>query len=76
MQGAVSAPRFHAEDQRRLVVLEPTFPKGTAEALERLGCTVERDSFGARLSAILRDPRTGQMEGGTDPRGAAGMAEE
>lgn len=75
MQGAVSAPRFHAEDQRRLVILEPTFPQGTAEALERLGCTVQRDSFGARLSAILRDPRTGQMEGGTDPRGGAGMAE-
>jgi gamma-glutamyltranspeptidase/glutathione hydrolase len=75
IQGAVSAPRFHAEDRRRLIILEPTYPQSTAAGLERLGCTIERDAFGARLSAVLRDPATGALEGGTDPRGGAGMAE-
>jgi gamma-glutamyltranspeptidase/glutathione hydrolase len=75
IQGAVSTPRFHAEDQRRLIVLEPTFPRGTAEGLERLGCRVQRDAYGARLSAILRDPSSGALEGGADPRGGGGLAE-
>jgi gamma-glutamyltranspeptidase/glutathione hydrolase len=75
VQGAVSAPRFHAEDQRRSIVLEPMYPQSTAAALERLGSTVQRDSLGARLSAIARDPATGALEGGTDPRGGAGLAE-
>ena len=75
MQGAVSTPRFHVEDQRRLVILEPTFPRGTAAALERLGSTIQRDSYGARLSAIRRDPASGSLEGGTDPRGGGGLAE-
>jgi gamma-glutamyltranspeptidase/glutathione hydrolase len=75
IQGAISAPRFHAEDQRRLIVLEPTYPQSTATALEKLGSTIERDGLGARLSAVLRDPATGALKGGTDPRGGAGMAE-
>lgn len=75
MPGAVAAPRFHAEDQRRLIILEPTFPRGTAEGLERLGCTVQRDAYGARLSAIRRDPGNRALEGGTDPRGGGGLGE-
>ena len=74
MQGAVSTPRFHAEDQRRLIILEPTFPNSLIRGLERLGCIVQHDSHGARLSAILRDPATGRLAGGTDPRAGGGIA--
>lgn len=75
MNGAVTAPRFHAEDRRRHFILEPTYPKSTIAALKELGGTVEIQTYGARLAAIKRDPATGQLDGGTDPRGGRGLAE-
>ena len=56
--------------------LDDTYnPNTTQQALERLGCTVERNvhNYGSRLSAIRRDPDTGELEGGTDPRGGGGL---
>ncbi|MDX9831650.1 MAG: gamma-glutamyltransferase [Anaerolineae bacterium] len=75
MQQAVSAARIHSEDEKRVIVVEPSFPAELAAALERMGNTVRRDRYTARLSAIWRDPATGELEGGADPRGGGGLAE-
>lgn len=69
---AVEADRIHCEGDA--IVLEPSFPDDAAEALRRLGNTIVRNGYTARLAAIYRDPRTGRMEGGTDPRGGRGLA--
>jgi len=74
MQEAVSVQRIHSEDARRLIIVEPTFPNETAAELEALGNRVVRESYTGRLSAILRRPATGQLEGGADPRGGGGLA--
>jgi gamma-glutamyltranspeptidase/glutathione hydrolase len=74
MQEAVSTERIHSEDQKRLILVEPSFPEELAGRLEGLGNTVRRERYTARLSAIWRDPRTGRLEGGADPRGGGGLA--
>ncbi len=74
MQEAVSAERIHSEDQKRLILVEPSFPEELAGQLVGLGNTVRRERYTARLSAIWRDPRTGRLEGGADPRGGGGLA--
>jgi gamma-glutamyltranspeptidase/glutathione hydrolase len=75
MQEAVSALRIHSEDQKRAIVVEPSFPIGLAAALESMGNTIKRDPYTARLSAIWCDPITERLEGGADPRGGGGLAE-
>jgi len=75
MQEAVSALRIHSEDEKRAIVVEPSFPAELAADLEALGNTIRRDRYTARLSAIWRDPGTGRLEGGADPRGGGGLAE-
>jgi gamma-glutamyltranspeptidase/glutathione hydrolase len=69
---AVAADRIHCEGDA--IVLEPSFPDGPAEALRRMGNSIVRNGYTARLAAIYRDPRTGRREGGTDPRGGGGLA--
>jgi hypothetical protein len=39
-----------------------------------MSITVKIDPYTARLSAIWRDPVTGNLEGGADPRGGGGLA--
>jgi gamma-glutamyltranspeptidase/glutathione hydrolase len=75
MQEAVSVERIHSEDEKRVVIVEPSFPEDVAAALERMGNEVRRDRYTARLSAIWRDPVTRRREGGADPRGGGGLAE-
>jgi gamma-glutamyltranspeptidase/glutathione hydrolase len=72
MAQAVAAERIHCEGDS--IFVEPAFPENTADALAGLGHRVERSRYTARLAAILRDPHTGRLEGGTDPRGGAGLA--
>ncbi len=74
MQDAVGAVRFHCEDQPRTLSIEPAFPPRTALDLARLGYRIEVESYGARLAAVLRDPASGRLEGGTDPRADGGLA--
>jgi gamma-glutamyltranspeptidase/glutathione hydrolase len=73
MQEAVSAERIHSEDEKRLILVEPSFPEPLADALEALGNTVRRERYTARLSAIWCDPATGRLHGGADPRGGGGL---
>jgi gamma-glutamyltranspeptidase/glutathione hydrolase len=74
MQTAVSVERIHSEDERKVIVVEPTFPKDLCKRLEEMGINVKIDPYTARLSAIWRDPVTGNLEGGADPRGGGGLA--
>lgn len=68
----VKAARIHCEGDA--IVLEPSFPDEPTEALRRMGNPIVRNGYTARLAAIYRDPRTGRLEGGTDPRGGGGLA--
>jgi gamma-glutamyltranspeptidase/glutathione hydrolase len=69
---AVAADRIHCEGDA--IVLEPSFPADQAEELRKLGNSIVRNGYTARLAAIYREPRTGRYEGGTDPRGGGGLA--
>jgi len=69
---AVAADRIHCEGEA--IVLEPSFPEEPAEALRGMGNRIVRNGYTARLAAIYQDPRTGRVEGGTDPRGGGGLA--
>jgi gamma-glutamyltranspeptidase/glutathione hydrolase len=75
MQEAVSVPRIHSEDEQRVIVVEPSFPSDLADQLEGFGHEVRIDPYTACLSAVWRDPITGELEGGADPRGGGGLAE-
>jgi len=72
MAEAVAAERIHCEGEP--IFVEPSFPEDKAEALRRLGHRVEVSRYTARMAAILRDPKTGRLEGGSDPRGGGGLA--
>lgn len=70
-QAAVSAPRFHCEEDGQLY-LEPGVPAETAGALGRLGYEITRTSYmGCNQAALIDD---GRMTGGSDPRGGRGIA--
>jgi gamma-glutamyltranspeptidase/glutathione hydrolase len=74
IQQAVSVDRIHAEDEPRTIIVEPFFPAETLLGLARLGHRIRFESYTARLAAVLRDPATGTLHGGTDPRGDRGLA--
>lgn len=71
MATAVSAPRFHSEEEQ-LLYLEPRFPEQTAEALRGLGNDVQRSTYMARVQAV-RINAAGELEAGADPRGGRGV---
>jgi len=73
-QTAVSVKRIHAEDAPGQIIVEPDFPDETATALEKLGHTVVRSPYTARMALVVQDPATGRLEGGADPRSGAGKA--
>lgn len=75
---AVSAPRIHSEGL--WVDVEARLYYGVVKELERRGLRVEKsvkshDSFFALVHAITRDPASGRISGGADPRGRGGWAE-
>ncbi len=74
IQQAVSVDRIHAEDLPLLVSLEPLFDPRAAVALARNGHRISLETYTARVQAVSRDPKTGALEGGTDPRGDRGLA--
>ncbi|MBW4081181.1 gamma-glutamyltransferase family protein [Paenibacillus sp. S150] len=69
-QAALDMPRWRWESGRK-VLIEPSFPEDLAEALRQRGHELEIGSnpgmFG-RGQIIWRDPGTGVLCGGTDPR--------
>lgn len=69
-QAALDAPRWQWIEAKKVLV-EPTFPLATAQALARKGhhiqVALESVSFG-RGQIIWRDPKTGVLQGGTESR--------
>lgn len=74
VQQAVSVKRIHAEDVPGQLIVEPDFPEETRAGLEKLGRTVVHSPYTARMAAVHRDPTTGRIEGGSDPRAGGGKA--
>lgn len=74
IQRAVSVDRIHVEDQPGIVIVEPHFDPGPLVDLAHLGHHIRFEWYTARLAAVLRDPATGALSGGTDPRGDSGLA--
>jgi len=84
LQEAIEAPKlssehfpgFFAPHQRsaQRVRIEPRFPEATLEALAALGHDIERapDWTEGYLLAVERDPASGLLEAGCDPRGTKG----
>ena len=69
-QEAVNAPRLHVEDD--VVEAEPGVDEAALDQLERRGWKVRRHRgrslyFGG-VQAVARDPETGELSGGGDPR--------
>ena len=69
-QDAVSAPRLHVEDGQ--VDAEPGVDEAALDRLEQTGWTVRRWSeqnlFFGGVQAVARNPDTGRLTGGGDPR--------
>jgi gamma-glutamyltranspeptidase/glutathione hydrolase len=67
---AVELPRLHLE--RGIVEAEPGVDPRALDSLERAGWPVsrwqERNLFFGGVQAVARDPETGEMSGGGDPR--------
>ncbi|MBU6472597.1 MAG: gamma-glutamyltransferase, partial [Alphaproteobacteria bacterium] len=75
MQAAVDAPRVHQQWLPDLVMVEPGYLMAeTQAALEKMGYRFKIvPSWGAD-EAILRNPKTGLLEGANDDRRPAGLA--
>ena len=73
LQEAVAAERIHVEDEPATVIVEPHFDPRPSQALARLGHRIEFEWYTARLAGVRRDPATGHLEGGSDPRGDRGL---
>ncbi len=73
LQGGVAAERIHAEDQPMTVIVEPHFDPKAIQGLAHLGHRIEFEWYTARLAGVRRDPATGDLEGGSDPRGDRGL---
>lgn len=75
-QAALDAPRWRWTKDLNILV-EPTFPEHVAQALRRKGHDLEYSlnpgAFG-RGQIILRDPATGVLAGGTEPRADSAIA--
>lgn len=77
IQEAVSAPRFSyggPQETGNTIVpvwrVEQAIQTEVLQALERLGHKLNRvPSEGGMVNGIIRDPRTGALHGGADPRG-------
>jgi gamma-glutamyltranspeptidase/glutathione hydrolase len=69
-ENAVELPRLHLE--RGIVEAEPGVDPRALESLERSGWTVqrwqERNLYFGGVQAVARDPETGELSGGGDPR--------
>ncbi len=72
IQEAIDAPRFHVRDTEAVTAIEARVPAATRDALEALGYTLDLhgdfDLFFGGAQGILRDPASGRLTGGADPR--------
>ena len=67
-QAAIDAPRFRVFERDR-IALEPEIAESTRSALSSRGHTlIEGDGNFGGAQAILMDPETGHLWGGSDPR--------
>ncbi len=75
-QAAVSVPRI-VSDKSGVVVIESSFPfPYPIEDLREMGSLIEVSDMIyriGRISVIQRDPKTGELVGGTDPRAGGGL---
>lgn len=75
-QDAVEAPRLHFE--AGVVQAEPGLDEDALVRLERRGCGVarweERNLFFGGVHAVARDPDSGELSGGGDPRRGGAVA--
>jgi gamma-glutamyltranspeptidase/glutathione hydrolase len=74
MQEAMAVPRIHAEDEAAAIFAEAAIGNETIRALEDLGNRVTVGNYSGRLAGVRRDPATGALQGGSDPRGGGGLA--
>jgi gamma-glutamyltranspeptidase/glutathione hydrolase len=72
-QAAVSAGRIFAEDRHGVVRVDDGIPMETRAALVAMGKRLEVGRNGI-VSASYRDPASGELVGGADPRSGAGIA--
>ncbi|MGI8516715.1 MAG: gamma-glutamyltransferase [Acidimicrobiia bacterium] len=72
-QEAVAAERIHVEDEPNVIMVEPHFDPDTLLGLANLGFDIRIEWYSARLGAVERR-RSGELRGGTDPRGGRGIA--
>lgn len=70
-QEAVTAPRFHCE-QDGVLYVEPTFPSDTVASLRRIGRELVTTAYMGCNQAIMFDGDT--VRSGGDPRGGMGIA--
>jgi gamma-glutamyltranspeptidase/glutathione hydrolase len=75
IQQAVDAPRVHHQWLPDQVMVEPDYLTGeTRQKLEAMGYTFKEVPGWGADEAILRNPRTGGLEGANDRRRPAGLA--
>ncbi len=75
-QAALDAPRWQWLGEKRLIV-ESSFPTALVDALRKRGHKValdKRTALFGRGQIILRDPSTGVLAGGTEPRADSHIA--
>jgi gamma-glutamyltranspeptidase/glutathione hydrolase len=72
VQDAIDAARIHTEGGGTTVELEQGIPKTAAEKLAQIGDQVslwkEKNLFFGGVQAVTRNPKTGELAGGGDPR--------
>jgi gamma-glutamyltranspeptidase / glutathione hydrolase len=75
-QSAVDAPRTHMQWLPDQLEYEPhAFSEGTSQKLEAMGYTLRFVPQWGSAQAVVVDPRTGKLEGGSDRRTPGGSAE-
>ncbi|MDE2266816.1 MAG: gamma-glutamyltransferase, partial [Alphaproteobacteria bacterium] len=75
MQQAVDAPRVHQQWLPDLVMVEPGYlTPATRATLEKMGYAFRTVHAWGADEAILRNPKTGLLEGANDDRRTAGLA--
>ncbi|MDE1938255.1 MAG: gamma-glutamyltransferase [Alphaproteobacteria bacterium] len=75
MQQAVDAPRVHQQWLPDLVMVEPGYlTPATQATLEKMGYAFRTVHAWGADEAILRNPKTGLLEGANDDRRTAGLA--
>lgn len=75
-QGAVDAPRTHMQWLPDLLQYEPGALSGaTSQQLAQMGYALRQIQSWGSAQAIVVDPKTGALEGGSDRRTPAGSAQ-